>query len=74
MVYHLGMEQVEAAEVRELLEQFISLGWTQAEISARLGCSQTTVIRWRNRKQVPPYPKILAAWLLRMLKAPHTRR
>jgi transcriptional regulator with XRE-family HTH domain len=69
MVYHPDMEQVEADEVRELLEQLIGLGWTQTEIAAKLGCSQITVNRWRNGKRAPPYRKILALALQRLLRS-----
>ena len=52
--------------IQELLEQLIVAGWTETQIAARLGVSQTAVFRWRKGTRTPPLAKLVEAELRRM--------
>ena len=54
--------------IQELLEQLITTGWTETQIAARLGVSQTAVFRWRKGDRIPPLAKLVEAELRRMLR------
>lgn len=47
-------------EARFDCQAFIDrMGWTQAELAEKIGCSQPTVSQWCKGKNFPPFPVLV---------------